>query len=106
MERVRSRAMPVSRVFVGYASEPSSLADTLRSASNRIGELPDVDLQTWEELRIGGQLLLSTIETAIRRAQLTVFDLTQLNENVLFELGLALGANKAIWPLRDFSDTT
>jgi hypothetical protein len=98
--------MPVSRIFVGYASQPSQLADTVRSAAGRIGQLPDVDLQTWEELRIGGQLHLTAIEAAIRRADLTIFDLTQLNENVLFELGLALGANKAIWPLRDFSDTT
>ena len=33
-------------------------------------------------------------------------DLTQLNENVLFELGLAIGADRVIWPIRDASDTT
>jgi hypothetical protein len=96
----------MSRIFVGFSSSPPTLADTVRTAAHRIGELADIDLQTWEELRIGGELLLPTIEAAIRKADLAVFDVTQLNENVLFEFGLALGADKVVWPLRDASDTT
>jgi hypothetical protein len=29
---------------------------------------------------------------------------TQLNENVLYEVGFAIGSSRIIWPLRDFSD--
>lgn len=98
--------MSRSEVFVGFAEEPSNLADTVRSASHQIGKVDGVLVRTWEDLRIGGSLLLSQIEEAIRASDVAVFDLTQLNENVLFEVGLAIGADKVVWPLRDASDST
>jgi hypothetical protein len=98
--------MADTRVFVAFSSQPPNLADAVRTASNRIGKLSGIHLTTWEDLRIGGQLLLQTIESAIRESAVTVADLTQLNENVLFEIGLAIGANKIIWPIRDSSDTS
>lgn len=48
--------------------------------------------------------MLAEIEKAIRDSDLAIFDLTQLNENVLFEVGIAIGANRVIWPLRDPTD--
>lgn len=98
--------MPNAQVFVGYSSQPSQLADTMRNAASRISRVDGVQLTSWEDLRIGGELLLPTIEEAIRASNVSIFDVTQLNENVLFELGLALGADKVIWPVRDASDTT
>lgn len=98
--------MASTRVFVGYASAPAALADAVRSGAHLVGQLPDVDLKTWEDLRIGGNILLDSIEDEVRKSDLSIFDVTQLNENVLFELGLAIGADRAVWPLRDFSDVT
>jgi hypothetical protein len=98
--------MARNQVFVGFPSQPPPLADTVRTAAQLIDQLPDVTVRTWEDLRIGGTLLLNTIEDAIRAASISIFDVTQLNENVLFELGLAVGADRVIWPLRDVSDTT
>lgn len=98
--------MARSEIFVGFASNPPILAETIRSASNRIAGLDDVRLRTWEDLKIGGKLLLAEVEKAIRESDVAIFDLTQLNENVLFEIGLAIGAAKVIWPLRDDSDRT
>jgi hypothetical protein len=91
-------------VFVGFASEPSTLADTIRSAAGRIGNMGGINVQTWEDLRIGGTLLIDQIETAIKKAKVSIFDMTHLNENVLFEVGYAIGSGKIIWPLRDYSD--
>jgi hypothetical protein len=93
-----------SRIFVGFSSEPVILAEAVRFAAGRIGQLPDVQVQTWEDLRTGGKVLLDTIESAVRACDLAIFDLTQLNENVMFELGLAIGADRAVWPLRDATD--
>jgi hypothetical protein len=98
--------MADSKVFVGFSSQPLVLADAVRTASNRIGKLAGVHLTTWEDLRIGGQLLLQTIEDAIDASSVMISDLTQLNENVLFETGIAVGRDKVIWPIRDGSDTS
>jgi len=96
----------VSRIFAGFSAAPAPLADTVRSATARIDTIPDVNVGTWEDLSIGGRLLLDTIEQAITAADLSIFDLTQLNENVLFEFGFAVGSNRIVWPLRDSSDTS
>jgi hypothetical protein len=88
--------MPNAHVFVGYSSQPSQLADTMRNAASRITRVDGVQLTSWEGLRISGELLLPTIEESIRASTVSIFDVTQLNENVLFELGLALGADKVI----------
>lgn len=98
--------MPDTKLFVGFSHQPPALADVVRTASHRVGRLDGIHLTTWEDLRIGGQLLLQTIEEAVRASAVAIFDLTQLNENVLFETGLAIGADKVIWPLRDSSDTS
>lgn len=102
--RIAKEPMVTSNIFVGFASDPPVLADTIRTASDQIGKTGGVDLRTWEDLRVAGNLLLPEIEKAIRSSDLAVFDLTQLNENVLFEVGIALGANRKIWPLRDITD--
>jgi hypothetical protein len=64
-----------SKIFVGFAEQPTILADTLRSASNRIGKIGGVDLRTGEDLRIGGTIVVDQIEAAIRDADLAIFDL-------------------------------
>jgi hypothetical protein len=98
--------MSDSKIFIGFASNPTTLADTIRSASVQLARVGGLRLRTWEDLRVAGHLLLSEIEKAIRGTDVAVFDLTQLNENVLFEVGIAVGANRVIWPLRDVTDET
>ncbi|MEZ5078665.1 MAG: hypothetical protein R2725_14625 [Solirubrobacterales bacterium] len=98
--------MADSKIFIGFASSPTTLADTLRTASDQLAKVGGLRLRTWEDLRVAGHLLLDEIEKAIRGTDVAVFDLTQLNENVLFEVGIAIGANRVIWPLRDATDET
>jgi hypothetical protein len=94
----REGLMASSSIFFGFSSELSNLADVIRNAANRIAETPSLNVISWENLRVGGKLLLEPIEAAIRNCDVAVFDLTQLNENVLFELGLAIGADRVVWP--------
>ena len=48
---------------------------------------------------------MSKICEAIDKASLSCFDLTKLNQNVMFEVGYAIGANRPIWLTRDTTDT-
>jgi hypothetical protein len=61
---------------------------------------------TWEGLSVGGKLVIEQILRAIDSNQLLIADLTELNPNVLFELGYGVAQNKRIWLLLDTSITT
>ncbi len=49
---------------------------------------------SWEGLKIGGQILITTIFKAIDNCDIFTCDLTYQNHNVLFELGYAIGKKK------------
>ena len=58
----------------------------------------------WTDLPIEGKVIFCTICEAIRNARCVAADITDLNFNVLFELGFAIGAGRAIWPLVESSE--
>jgi hypothetical protein len=94
----------MSTIFFGYPSRPETSRETLERAASALRERFGLDVGSWEDLSIGGRVLIEEIAQAIDAAEVSVFDVTTLNENVLFELGYAIGADKRIWLLRDTSD--
>ncbi|UJA19331.1 hypothetical protein HJD18_03340 [Thermoleophilia bacterium SCSIO 60948] len=93
-----------AKVFFGYPSSPESSRETLASAAATLGRVGGIAVKTWEDLTISGQIVIEKILSAIDAARLCVFDITTLNENVLFEIGYAIGREKPIWLVRDTSD--
>lgn len=91
-------------VFFGYASKPELSRETLLSAADAIAATGIVKCQAWESLRIGGRLVIKQILDAVDECELAIFDVTTLNENVLFEAGYAIGRGKKLWLLLDASD--
>jgi hypothetical protein len=91
-------------VFFGYPSRPELLRETIARAAKRLGETAGIKPKIWESLGVGGRLVISEITKAIKAADLAVFEVTALNQNVMFELGYAIGAEKRIWLLYDPSD--
>jgi hypothetical protein len=55
----------------------------------------------WENLNVGGRIVIREVLTAIDRSAAVIAEVTHLNENVLFELGYAIGKRKRVFPLRD-----
>ena len=88
-------------MFFAYASEPQRRADAIRGAIERIqdGSALGCKIMDWIDLPIEGKVIFCVICEAIRNARCVATDITGLNFNVLFELGFAIGAGKAIWPL-------
>lgn len=95
---------PASTVFFGYPSKPEFSRETLERAADSLRDRFGLDVKTWEDLSIGGRVLIEEITRAIDEAEVSVFDITLLSENVLFELGYAIAADRRIWLLRDTSD--
>lgn len=55
------------------------------------------DCITWESLAVGGRVVIREVLQAIDGSDFGIFDVTQPNENVLFEAGYALARAKPIW---------
>jgi hypothetical protein len=63
-------------------------------------------IATWRDLRVEGQVIFCEIDKAIRFADSVIVDVTTLNFNLLFEIGFAIGLNKAVLPIRDTTVAT
>ncbi|WP_157411292.1 P-loop ATPase, Sll1717 family [Actinoplanes rectilineatus] len=84
-------------VFFGYASDNKGRVETIRSAASSIASEIGVDSVLWQDMRVDGAVIINRIFEAIDSASMCVFDLTDLNENVLFEAGYAAARGKPLW---------
>jgi hypothetical protein len=104
-DRAKERSAEMTaQVFFGYASKPELSRETLYSASEEIASTGLVEILSWESLKVGGRVVITAILDAIDDSELAVFDVSTLNENVLFEVGYAIGRAKGIWLLLDTTD--
>jgi hypothetical protein len=91
------------KAFLGYSSTPELARESLQRAAQLITQL-GVNAQTWEDQAIGGRLVISTVLTAIDDSDVSIFDVSTLSPNVLYELGYAIGRARRVWLLIDSSD--
>jgi hypothetical protein len=89
--------------FIAFASGNPALAETLELFAQQVTDAGVAEIATWQELQIGGRLLLSTICEAITKRDLFIADVSTLNPNVLFEVGFAIATKKRIWLVLDGS---
>ncbi len=61
--------------------------------------------QTWESLRVESQILISAICKAIDSVGAMIAEVSDINSNVLFEVGYAIARGKEIWLAVDDTDT-
>lgn len=56
-----------------------------------------VQATSWTSLAVTGRPIIGTICEEIRKSDLLIADITNLNPNVLFELGFAVTQPKRLW---------
>ena len=71
--------------FFGYSSKPELARETLHRASGLISRL-GISARSWEDLSIGGQVIISSVLAAIDEASVSIFDVSTLHPNVLSSL--------------------
>lgn len=86
--------------FFAFPYEPS-LEEHITNAIREIKKQIGIDILSWTDLAINGRFLITTICEEIDRRDLFCADLSNLNPNVLFELGYAIAKEKKIWLIRD-----
>ena len=87
--------------FLAYASGVPALRETIENAVRSLNGSGVVEILSWAKLQIGGRILISTICDEIDQRDIFIADITQLNPNVLFELGYAIASNRRIWLMLD-----
>lgn len=85
--------------FTAYPSYPPSLVETLEEAINQIEQSGLVHISSWKSTSVTGKFVITEICKSIEASDVFICDLTNLNHNVLFELGFAIARNKRIWIL-------
>ena len=93
-------------MFFAYPSSTQRRVDAIQGAIERIQYDQEINCKVsdWTTLPIEGSVIFCTICEAIRNARCVAADITDLNFNVLFELGFAIGAGRAVWPLVENSE--
>jgi len=90
--------------FFAYGSTPSHCGEFIEEAIKKINKSGHlVSLKSWKTLRVGGEVLISKVLQEIENSHFVCADITGLNENVLFELGFAVGKRKPVWIIQDVS---
>ena len=93
--------LPAKTMFFAYPWDPPLLRELIAKACHEIEQTGLVNVVRWEDLRRASGLLISDIAQAIDTADASAFVLTDLNPNVMFELGYGIGAKKHVWLLLD-----
>jgi len=93
-----------TNAFFAYGSETPSIGEFIEKAIKEInhGGHP-VFIKSWKNLPGNGQFLITSILNEIEKCDLFCCDITNLNENVLFELGFAIAKRKPIWIIQDIT---
>ena len=83
----------MAKVFIAYPSKPE-IADVMRQVQQK--NTSGLTVVTWERPDLGGNELISSIISSIKECDFVAADVTQLNFNVTYELGFALGLGKRV----------
>ncbi len=88
-------------VFFAYPSSPTEIREPAARGADLIAGTGLVDTVPWETLKVSGRFIIDDIVDNIVAADVTAAILTALNHNVLFEVGVAVGAGRRTWLLLD-----
>lgn len=83
--------------FFAYASSPVEVGQTIERAvdnSNKI--IGRIAISTWMALDVVGHFISDEVLTAIDATDLLIADISELNFNVTYEIGYAIGKSKRV----------
>jgi len=89
--------------FFAYSSRPEFCEDAIENAITQINGGGVANISSWKQLRVNGKFIINEVLEAIFNADFFCADLTGINDNVLFEIGYAIGINKPVWLIFDTS---
>ncbi|MDU5488251.1 MAG: hypothetical protein E6093_22560 [Serratia liquefaciens] len=90
--------------FYAYPSIPSEVGFCIDSASAKVNSSNGrVTIKTWKQLDIIGHFISGEVLSGINDADFLIADITELNFNVTYEIGYAIGRLKRVYLTRNSS---
>ena len=89
------------KCFFAYPSKPPSHSEIIETAIEELNNGQVVEVIGWKKTSTTGKFIIIEICKEIDNCDLILFDLTNLNNNVLFELGYAVAKDKRIFIFLD-----
>ncbi|WP_336064748.1 hypothetical protein [Serratia sp. 201] len=90
--------------FYAYPSIPSEVGLCIDSASAKVNSSNGrVTIKTWKQLDIIGHFISGEVLSGINEADFLIADITELNFNVTYEIGYAIGRLKRVYLTRNSS---
>ncbi len=88
--------------LIAYPSNPYEIGHTILQCLKNIQKQGNFhELISWEETDIPGRFVATEVLTNIERGSLFIADITELNFNVVFEIGYAIGCKKRAFIIRN-----
>jgi Cdc6-like AAA superfamily ATPase len=95
--KVHDRHRKLSRAFFAYPSKPQDRADIIESAIGIVnGSRNKLKITSWANMKRQSSRIISDILHEINESDSLVADISDLNPNVLFEVGYAFGKQKKL----------
>ena len=89
------------KCFFAYPSVPVSHSEIIEAAIEELNNGQILEVIGWKKTSNTGKFIIIEICREIESCDLVLFDLTNLNNNVLFELGYAVARDKRIFIFLD-----
>jgi len=85
--------------FFAYSGRPAASGDCIEEAIVKINKNQGIptSIRSWRDYAVNGNLIINDVTKAIDEAKYFCADLTGMSDNVLFELGYAIGKDKPIF---------
>lgn len=82
------------KCFWAYSNHPNRVKEDIEDAVKQINENDVISIRTWEMMSIQGNFIIDEILKEIDSCDVFLCELSNLNNNVLFELGYAIAHKK------------
>ncbi|NEH73989.1 P-loop ATPase, Sll1717 family [Rhizobium leguminosarum] len=92
-------ASKITSAFFAYPGQPIDLTSTIDIGAKRTAGAGKINIKTWPEMGVFGQVIPDSVRRQIREAGALVFDITRPNLNVYYEAGYAIGLGKPVAPV-------
>ena len=85
------------KCFFAYSDKGNSVSESINSMVKDINDGGYIKITPWNVMKIQGASIPLTIKENIDSCDVFICDISNLNNNVLFELGYAIGKYKPVW---------